>query len=63
VPDLHGNVAGALSADEASVVNAIRDDAWGETIGTGAAGDTAVGATAWTYQGRLDVSPAGLDPL
>jgi YD repeat-containing protein len=60
VPDLHGNVAGSLSADEATVVNAIRYDAWGETIGTGSAGGPAVGATAWTYQGRLDVSPAGL---
>jgi RHS repeat-associated protein len=60
VPDLHGNVASALSADEATVVHAIRYDAWGETIGTGTAGGSAVGAGVWTYQGRLDVSPAGL---
>jgi RHS repeat-associated protein len=60
VPDLHGNVAGSLDASEATLVNAVRYDAWGETIGTGTAGGSAVGASAWKYQGRLDVSPAGL---
>ena len=60
VPDPHGNVAGSLSADEATIVNAIRYDAYGETIATGSAGGSAVGAGAWTYQGRLDVSPSGL---
>jgi RHS repeat-associated protein len=60
LPDLHGSVAGALDADEATVVHAIRYDAWGQTLATGSAGGSAVGERAWTYQGRLDVSPAGL---
>jgi RHS repeat-associated protein len=60
LPDLHGSIAGSLDAPETTVTNAIRYDAWGQTIGTGTAGGTRVGDTAWKYQGRLDVSP---DPL
>ena len=60
LPDLHGSVAGSLDAAETIVVNAIRYDAWGQTISTGTAGGTRVGDKAWKYQGRLDVSPDGL---
>ena len=58
--DLHGSVAGTLSADQATVTSATRYDAWGSTIATGTAGGTAVGASAWKYRGRLDISPSGL---
>ncbi len=60
LPDLHGSVAGSLSADQSTVTSATRYDAWGDTIATGAAGGTPVGNTAWKYQGRLDISPSGL---
>jgi RHS repeat-associated protein len=60
VPELHGNVGGALDAAENTVVNAVRYDAYGETVQTGSGGGTAVGAANWKYQGRLDVSPSGL---
>jgi RHS repeat-associated protein len=62
VPDLHGDIAGSLTSDETKLANAIRYDAYGETLATGtAAGAPApVGDKAWTYQGRLDISPAGL---
>jgi RHS repeat-associated protein len=60
LPDPHGNVAGSLDATETTLVNAIRYDAYGQTIATGSAGGTSVGADVWKYQGRLDVSPAGL---
>ena len=35
VPDLHGNVAGSLEADETDLAKAIRYDAWGDAIGIG----------------------------
>lgn len=60
LPDLHGNVAASLDATEATVVSATRYDAYGTSIATGSGGGTAVGAANWKYQGRLDVSPAGL---
>jgi RHS repeat-associated protein len=60
LPDLHGSIAGSLAADESLVTNAIRYDAYGQTLATGTGGGTAVGATAWTYQGRLDLSPPAL---
>ena len=60
LPDLHGSVAGSLDAAETTLVNAIRYDAWGQTLSTGTAGGTRVGDKAWKYQGRLDVSPDGL---
>jgi RHS repeat-associated protein len=56
-------VAAALSADETSVTNALRYDAWGEITTTGSGGGSAVGTGLFEYQGRLDVAPAGLDPL
>ena len=60
LPDLHGNVGASHRRD--------RDDRrqrhplrrLRETIGTGSAGGTRVGDANWKYQGRLDVSPAGL---
>jgi RHS repeat-associated protein len=61
LPDLHGNLAASLSADESTVTWAIRYDPYGMTLATGLAGGTAVGAGTWKYQGRLDVSPAGLN--
>ena len=60
LPDPHGDIAASLSSTETTVVNAIRYDAYGQTIATGSAGGTAVGQANWKYQGRLDVSPAGL---
>ncbi len=60
LPDLHGDIAGSLSADETTVTNAIRYDPWGDTMATGSAGGTAVAASTWKYQGQLDISPAGL---
>jgi RHS repeat-associated protein len=60
LPDLHGDIAASLDSGETTVVNAIRYDAYGQTITTGTAGGTWVGADTWTYQGRLDVSPSGL---
>jgi RHS repeat-associated protein len=60
LPDLHGSVAASLSANESTVTNAIRYDAWGDTLVTGAGGGTAVGTDSWKYQGRLDVSPSGI---
>ena len=60
LPDLHGNVAAAEDNSEATVVNAIRYDAFGQTLASGSGGGTAVAAATWTFQGRLDVSPAGL---
>ena len=63
VPDLHGTVAASLSQDETTVVNATRYDPYAEVLVTGSGGGTAVGADKWKYQGRLDVSPPGVDPL
>ncbi len=60
VPDAHGTIAGSLDATEATIVNAIRYDAYGQKIGSGGAGGTPVGHDAWKYQGRLDISPSGL---
>jgi len=60
LPDLHGSIAASLDATEATVVNAIRYDAYGQTITTGSAGGTPVGDKHWKFQGRLDVSPTGL---
>jgi RHS repeat-associated protein len=60
LPDAHGDIAASLDNAEATVVNAIRYDAYGATIGTGTAGGTRVGQDNWKYQGRLDVSPAAL---
>ncbi|HEY7130874.1 MAG TPA: NB-ARC domain-containing protein, partial [Candidatus Limnocylindrales bacterium] len=61
LPDPHGDIAASLNATETGVPNAIRYDAWGETLATGNDGTgTAVGADTWKYQGRLDVSPGAL---
>ena len=60
LPDLHGSVAGSLSADQSTVTSATRYDAWGGTAAAYTAPGGAVGSAAWRYQGRLDVGPAGL---
>ena len=62
VPDLHGSVAASLLANESGFTNALRYDAYGETLATwsGTGGSTPVGEKNWKYQGRLDVSPSGL---
>jgi RHS repeat-associated protein len=62
LPDLHGSTGASLSADETAVTNAIRYDAYGMTLKTGRPGTSPdpVGDKAWTYQGRLDISPQGL---
>ena len=60
LPDPHGNLALALDASEATTVSAVRYDGYGETIASGSGGGTAVGSGLWRYQGRLDLSPAGL---
>ena len=52
LPDPHGDIAASLSSTETTVVNAIRYDAYGQTIATGSAGGTAVGQANWKYQGR-----------
>ncbi|HEY7589880.1 MAG TPA: RHS repeat-associated core domain-containing protein [Candidatus Limnocylindrales bacterium] len=63
VPDLHGNVAALLEAADGPVGHAIRYDPWGEIVATGAASGAAppVGQGHWKYQGRLDVSPPGVN--
>ena len=42
------------------MTHATRHDPYGMTLVTGTGGGTPVGADAWKYQGRLDVSPEGL---
>ena len=61
LPDLHGNVAAMEQAGAVTIANAIRYDAYGQTMGTPY---TATGSIKLDtkYQGRLDVSP-GTDPL
>jgi RHS repeat-associated protein len=65
LPDLHGNIAASLQSDEAKVSNAIRYDAWGQTVATGSQSGSSspVGQDNWKYQGRLDVSPVAGSPL
>jgi RHS repeat-associated protein len=62
LPDLHGSIAASLDSTEASITNAIRYDAWGQTIATGAqtGSPAAVGDKPWRYQGRLDISQTAL---
>ena len=55
IPDLHGNVAAAVSADFTSTTDALRYDAYGSV----AAAVTSALPTPWRYQGRLLVSPSG----
>ena len=58
LPDPHGNVAGSLSGT--IVANALRYDAYGQTLTTGSAGGTQVATGYWKHQARLDISPPGL---
>ena len=58
LPDPHGNVAG--SASGTSVASALRYDGYGVTIATYPT-TLPDAAARWKYQGRLDVSPDGLD--
>jgi len=62
LPDLHGDIAASLDAAQTTVTNAIRYDAYGETLATASASGAPapVGERAWKFQGRLDVSPDGL---
>ena len=55
MPDLHGSVAAALDGSATTTRNALRYDAYGQTVATGGPGG--VGAGFWKYGGRLDVSP------
>ena len=61
LPDLHGNVIGAEASGSTTIVNAIRYDGYGQTLGTPytASGNVAMDVK---YQGRLDVS-ASAEPL
>ena len=58
LPDLHGNVAAALSQDETTVSDGLRYDAWGQLAAIYPSGGTGVSAR-WRYQGRLLVSTSG----
>jgi RHS repeat-associated protein len=58
LPDLHGDIAGSVDQSGATVLATTRYDAYGMTLATGGSGS--VGAANWRYQGRLDISPAGL---
>jgi hypothetical protein len=64
VPGLHGSIAASLDAREVSITNAIRYDAWAQTIATGAhtSSPAAVGDKPWRFQGRLDISPTRWAP-
>jgi RHS repeat-associated protein len=55
MPDLHGNAAATISGDESAIVDALRYDAYGQTVASSAG--LSPGASAWKFQGRLDVSP------
>ncbi len=60
LPDLHGNVAGQLASNATTLAQATRYDAWGEIVDDWQAGGSpSVLPTAFTYQGRYDVSPPG----
>ncbi|HEX5240439.1 MAG TPA: RHS repeat-associated core domain-containing protein, partial [Candidatus Limnocylindrales bacterium] len=50
--DLHGSLVALCPANSATLSDAFRYDAWGQTIGT--SGST---ADPWRYRGLLDVSP------
>ena len=56
LPDLHGSVAGSLDLGAATLVDALRYDAYGQTVAHWTAGGVTPNAT-WKYQGRLDLSP------
>jgi RHS repeat-associated protein len=60
LPDLHGNVAGQLAANATTLAQATRYDPWGEVVDVWQAGASpSVLPSAFTYQGRYDVSPPG----
>lgn len=59
VADLHGNVAGAVSADGAAVTDTVRYDAYGRT----SAAVSGALPLPWRYQGRLLESAAGSPDL
>ena len=46
LPDLHGDIAASLDSTEATVVNATRYDAYGQTVTTASAGGTGSATTA-----------------
>ncbi len=57
IPDLHGNVAAMEQAAAVTIANAIRYDAYGQTMGTPYTGTGSVKLDT-KYQGRLDISPS-----
>ena len=61
IPDLHGIVAAMEQAGAVTIANAIRYDAYGQTMGSPYTGTGSVKLDT-KYQGRLDVSP-NADPL
>jgi len=61
LPDLHGNVAAQLDPSTFAITYATRYDPWGEIIDTGPGTNAGTAGRTWTYQGRLDVSPAGIN--
>jgi hypothetical protein len=64
VADLHGNIAGAMvTTPGGSLVDAIRYDAYGLTLASPYAAGTGSVGLDQRYQGRLDLAPAGTDPL
>lgn len=58
LPDLHGNVAGSLTAAGTAIADAYRYDPYGEQLGT-----TPGAASPWRYQGRLLEQGAGAPDL
>ena len=58
LPDPHGNVAG--QAVGSTLASALRYDGYGVTVATYPS-SLPDAAARWKYQGRLDVSPTGLD--
>ena len=55
LPDLHGNVAAAVSSDGTAVTDAFRYDAYGQLLDK----TTSVLPSPWRYQGRLLLSTPG----
>jgi hypothetical protein len=58
LPDPHGNVAG--QAVGTTLASSLRYDGYGVTVATYPA-SLPDAARRWTFQGRLDISPVGLD--
>jgi RHS repeat-associated protein len=57
VPDLHGNVVAQCSADGTSVLDVLRYDAYGKTLGS--ANTPSAVPLLWRFQGRILESRTG----